>query len=69
MKKVHEVLGIILFLAVAVVVASRVSGSISCSLSEHDLKRPTDFGWVTGKCITTLNSGERVYTDMLRGVD
>ncbi len=44
----------------------RVAPWSSCFIAQYDLKRETNFSWLTGKCMVTRANGERVYLDQMR---
>lgn len=40
-----------------------------CGVASYDLKRDTEFSWVTGSCMVERANGERIYLKQLRGME
>lgn len=59
----------VVVLAVAAFAALRTYQAIGCSFKSYDLKRPTEFRILTGRCTTEGKDGKMIYVDQLRGVD
>lgn len=65
MKTKHIVVGSALLILIAMM-TFRIVPWGSCFIAQYDLKRETNFSWVTGKCMVTRANGERVYLDQMR---
>lgn len=52
-----------------VVMFTRGSAWISCSVAQSDLGRPTSFSWVSGKCMVENKNGDRVYLNQMRSME
>lgn len=46
--------------------AYRIKGVFDCTLAQYDLKRDTEFRFLTGRCVVDTPNG-KVYLDSLRG--
>lgn len=57
------------FVVVLALVLYRGYDFAKCSIASYDLKRPTEFSWVTGNCMVERPSGERIYLNQLRGME
>lgn len=55
--------------AVLIVMGGYRSGSfVKCALAQSDLKRNTEFNWISGKCVVVNKDGSRVYLNQIRGM-
>ncbi len=46
---------------------ARGGAFVNCTLAESDLKRDTEFNWVSGKCVVLNKDGSRIYLNQIRG--
>lgn len=65
MKTKHVILAAMAIIVIALS-TFRVAPWSKCFIAEYDLKRQTNFSWLTGKCMVTRANGERVYLDQMR---
>lgn len=66
-KRLRNWLVLILVVAlVGLVVYHRGSQLYSCVAAKYDLRRETNFRWLTGRCTATGRDGGQVYVDQLR---
>jgi len=66
--KKRYLLALILVILVGFLFYFRALAFADCKLKAYDLKRPTDFRLVTGRCTTEGKDGKAVYVDQLRGI-
>lgn len=66
-KKAKWILGLVCLALVAGTVVYKRGGQFaSCVAAKYDLRRETNFRWLTGRCTATGKDGGQVYVDQLR---
>lgn len=68
MNKLKAILIVGALLAIALVIYRGVDWG-KCGIAEYDLKRNTEFSWVTGSCMVERANGERIYLNQMRGYE
>lgn len=68
MKNLKMFLGVVA-VAIIVLVFWRGVDYAKCGIASYDLKRDTEFSWVTGNCMVERANGERIYLKQLRGME
>lgn len=68
MKKLKGFLALAAFVVVALVFWRGVDFG-KCGIASYDLKRDTEFSWVTGNCMVERTNGERIYLNQMRGME
>ncbi|MGL4352770.1 MAG: hypothetical protein ACRCTP_02295 [Aeromonas popoffii] len=68
MNKLKTIIIMVVLLAIALVFYRGLDWS-KCGIASYDLKRNTEFSWVTGSCMIERANGERIYLKQLRGME
>lgn len=68
MNKLKSTLIVAAVIAV-IILFTRGFDFAKCSIAQYDLKRTTEFSWLTGSCMVERANGERIYLDKLRGME
>lgn len=68
MNKLKGLLLVAVVLLVALL-AYRGMDYFKCLTASYDLKRDTEFSWVTGNCMVERGNGERIYLNQMRGYE
>lgn len=68
MSTLKTILTMLVILLIALVLWRGVDFG-KCGIASYDLKRDTEFSWVTGNCMVERANGERIYLKQLRGME
>lgn len=68
MNKLKTIIIVVALLAIALVIYRGLDWG-KCGIASYDLKRNTEFSWVTGSCMVERANGERIYLKQLRGME
>lgn len=68
MNKLKTFLATLAIVAIALVFWRGIDFG-KCGIASYDLKRNTEFSWVTGSCMVERANGERIYLKQLRGME
>lgn len=68
MNKLKASLIIIVLLVIALL-GYRGMDFFKCKTAAYDLKRSTEFSWITGNCMVERGNGERIYLNQMRGYE
>lgn len=68
MNKLKAILLVVVLCAIALVIYRGFDWG-KCSVASYDLKRDTEFSWVTGNCMVERANGERIYLNQMRGYE